>query len=158
MSVPAKEKGSGADSHPKPPERTRRSLLDWVIGLFGVIFGVLVTCPALAYLWPVTKSGPVKSREEAGDAATWGPWQARKVSVGGKPAVVIKTDKGFVALSAVCTHLGCLVEFDSGKKAIQCPCHAATFDLEGHVTGGPAPRPLAMYQVSEVQGKVYVST
>lgn len=145
----------------KPPEKpatTRRGLINWVIGFCSTVFGGAILFPALAYLWPVTKSGPVKTREEVGDAATWGAWQARKVSVGGKPVVVIKTDKEFVALSAVCTHLGCLVDFDPTKKAIHCPCHAATFDLTGQVTGGPPPRPLPKYGVSEVQGKVYVST
>ncbi len=142
----------------QPMKTTRRGLVDWVIGFCGAIFGAAVTLPAVAYLWPVTRSGPVKAREEAGDVATWAPWVARKVSVGGKPVVVIRTDKGFVAMSAVCTHLGCLVEFDSVKRGIHCPCHAATFDLDGKVLGGPAPRPLPMYAVSEVQGKVFVST
>jgi len=137
---------------------TRRDLLDGVIYICTTIFGASLVLPALAYLWPVTKSGPVKVREEVGDAGNWETLQAKKVSVGGKPVLVIRTDKGFVALSAICTHLGCLVDFDVGQRNITCPCHAASFDLEGKVTAGPPPHPLAAYKVSEVQGKVYVST
>ena len=114
--------------------------------------------PAMAYLWPITRSGPVKVREEVGDAKSWRQWEGRKVAVGGKPVLVIRTDKGFIAFSAVCTHLGCLVEFDPAKRVIICPCHAASFDLEGRVAGGPPPRPLAAYNVAEVEGTVYVST
>lgn len=135
----------------------RRSFLDRVIQVCGSIAGIALVGPALVYLWPVTKTGPVKTREEVGDAASWAAWTSRKVSVAGKPVLIVRTDKNFVALSAVCTHLGCLVEFDSAKRNIHCPCHAATFDLNGQVTGGPPPRPLPPYNVAEAQGKVYVS-
>jgi cytochrome b6-f complex iron-sulfur subunit len=117
-----------------------------------------MTFPALAYLSPIARSGPVKVREEAGDAATWKPWEARKVAVAGKPVLVIRTDKSFVAVSAVCTHLGCLVEFNAGTRKIICPCHAAGFDLDGEVTNGPPPRALAKFTASEAQGIVYVSS
>ena len=145
-----------SDSH-EQPTLTRRGLVDWVIYLCSSVFGAALVLPALAYLFPVTKSGPVKVREEVGDASGWGLWTGRKVSVAGKPVLVIRTDKTYLAYSAVCSHLGCLVEFNEGKRSIVCPCHAATFDLDGRVTGGPPPRPLAAYAVSEVQGKVYVS-
>ena len=142
---------------PPKPEVSRRGLLDLILGICGGITGIAMFGPALAYIWPVAKSGPVKSREEVGDAAKWEVWIARKVAVGGKPVLVIRTDQGFVAMSAVCTHLGCLVEFDSAKRTILCPCHAGVFDLKGQVTGGPPPKPLFPYSTSVVQGKVFVS-
>jgi cytochrome b6-f complex iron-sulfur subunit len=59
------------------------------------------------------------------------------------PAVIInRSDKGFIALSRVCTHLGCLVEYDRGKQRLICPCHAGNFDLEGNVLSGPPPKSL----------------
>jgi cytochrome b6-f complex iron-sulfur subunit len=59
------------------------------------------------------------------------------------PAVIInRSDKGFIALSRVCTHLGCLVEYNRGKQRLTCPCHAGNFDLEGNVLSGPPPKPL----------------
>jgi cytochrome b6-f complex iron-sulfur subunit len=137
---------------------TRRDLLDWIVYFCSTVFGAAIAFPALAYLWPITKSGPVKVREEVGDAETWDVWSAKKVAVANKPVLVIRTDKGFVAYSAVCTHLGCLVEFDPAQHNIICPCHAAWFDIEGKVGGGPPPRPLASYKASEVQGRVFVST
>lgn len=136
---------------------TRRDFIDWTIGACSLIGAGAAGVPALVYLFPVTKEGPVNAREEVGDEASWLVWESRKVSVGEKPVLVVRTDKGFVALSAVCTHLGCLVEFDSANLNVICPCHAASFDLAGQVTGGPPPRPLAVYQVSTVQGKVFVS-
>ena len=49
------------------------------------------------------------------------------------------------------------MEFDGVKRSIGCPCHAGAFDLKGRVTGGPPPKPLPVYSVSVVQGKVLVS-
>ena len=143
---------------PSPETTTRRGLLDWIIGICSAIFGAAMAFPALAYLSPVVKSGPVKVREEVGDAGTWKSWEARKVSVGGKPVLVIRTDKEFIALSAVCTHLGCLVEFHPATRKIICPCHAAGFDLDGQVVSGPPPRALPAFTVSEAQGSIYVSS
>lgn len=51
----------------------------------------------------------------------------------------------FAAISMTCTHNGCFVWWRSQSNFFQCPCHAATFDSEGHVTGGPAPRDLRVY-------------
>lgn len=59
------------------------------------------------------------------------------------PAIVInRFDKGLVAFSKVCTHLGCLLEYDRNRKGLFCPCHAGVYDLEGNVVSGPPPRPL----------------
>ena len=49
--------------------------------------------------------------------------------------------------SRVCTHLGCLVNYNGEEKRFICPCHAANFNLEGNVISGPAPKPLVRYPV-----------
>ena len=52
-------------------------------------------------------------------------------------AYVIGGGGGVFALSAVCTHLGCITRYLSDEKAIACPCHGSRFDLEGNVVHGP---------------------
>jgi Rieske Fe-S protein len=49
---------------------------------------------------------------------------------------------GYRALSAVCTHLGCRVQWDDSAKHFQCPCHGGIYDRAGNVVSGPPPRPL----------------
>jgi len=76
-----------------------------------------------------------------------------------KKAYVIGTSGGVYALSAVCTHLGCITRYKSDEKVIACPCHGSRFDLEGNVIHGPAPRPLPWLDVTEdAQGNLVVDT
>jgi cytochrome b6-f complex iron-sulfur subunit len=63
-------------------------------------------------------------------------------------AYVIGGAAGVYALSAVCTHLGCITRYVSDEGAIACPCHGSRFDLEGNVTHGPAPRALPWLEVT----------
>jgi cytochrome b6-f complex iron-sulfur subunit len=73
-----------------------------------------------------------------------------------KPVIVINHQgKGYIALSKVCTHLGCLVEFDMARNLLICPCHAGTYDLEGNVLSGPPPRPLLKIPL-KVEGELLV--
>jgi cytochrome b6-f complex iron-sulfur subunit len=63
------------------------------------------------------------------------------------------------ALSAVCTHLGCITRYLSDANIIACPCHGSRFDLEGNVLHGPAPRPLPWLEVQEdAAGNLVVDT
>lgn len=74
-------------------------------------------------------------------------------------AYVVGGPGGVYALSAVCTHLGCITRFLSDEKCIACPCHGSRFDLEGNVIHGPAPRPLPWLEVqADSSGNLVVDT
>ena len=61
-----------------------------------------------------------------------------------EPVYVLPQDDGtFVALSPICTHLGCTVEIEGAR--LVCPCHGSTYDRAGKVLRGPAERALARY-------------
>jgi cytochrome b6-f complex iron-sulfur subunit len=55
---------------------------------------------------------------------------------------VVHDPEGYFALSAICTHLGCLTAFKTELGIIACPCHGSKFNREGVKIAGPAPRPL----------------
>ncbi len=56
-------------------------------------------------------------------------------------------DDGLYAISAVCTHLGCVVASE-GEDGFYCPCHGSRFDALGNVTAGPAPKALVFLQLT----------
>jgi nitrite reductase/ring-hydroxylating ferredoxin subunit len=61
------------------------------------------------------------------------------VSIGGERAAVYKEDDGtLVSLSPVCTHLGCIVGWNTAERTWDCPCHGSRFDRYGRVIQGPA--------------------
>ena len=65
------------------------------------------------------------------------------VRVGGERCAVYRDDSGVVhAVSARCTHLGCIVHFNDAERAWECPCHGSRFAVDGSVIQGPANRPL----------------
>jgi thiosulfate dehydrogenase [quinone] large subunit len=76
----------------------------------------------------------------------------------GEPAWLINTPKdGFVAFSAVCTHAGCTVGFDSGSLEFVCPCHGGRYDAtSGHVLSGPPPEPLTKLTLHVINHEIRV--
>lgn len=60
---------------------------------------------------------------------------------------IVRTAEGFIAVSAVCTHLGCIVEWRAEEELIACPCHGSKFNRDGKKVAGPAPRPLPHFNV-----------
>jgi Rieske Fe-S protein len=62
------------------------------------------------------------------------------------PLAVVRTSAtAATALSATCTHAGCLVEYSAARGNLHCPCHDADFALDGQVQGGPTIIPLPVY-------------
>jgi cytochrome b6-f complex iron-sulfur subunit len=137
---------------------TRRSFLDWLMGAGLVAWGVAFIAPVISYVWPAQKRGPGTQTVSAGKVAELPEWQHKIVAVNGHPVIVVHTPQGFRAFSAVCTHLGCIVGWDTGRKQIACPCHAGFFDLNGKPVAGPPPRPLAEHGVAIVNGEVLVKS
>lgn len=59
---------------------------------------------------------------------------------------VYRDHEGIKAVSAICTHLGCILE--KSMDGFECPCHGSCYNDKGEVLSGPAPRNLAWYSVS----------
>lgn len=55
---------------------------------------------------------------------------------------IVRTARGFYALWARCTHLGCTPNWFDVERRFKCPCHGSNFSVEGDVLAGPAPKPL----------------
>ena len=78
--------------------------------------------------------------EEADDVA---PGEGRIVGRSGDQTAVYRDLQGEVhAVSAVCTHLGCIVSWNPAERSWDCPCHGSRFSADGKVLQGPAVRDL----------------
>jgi glycine/D-amino acid oxidase-like deaminating enzyme/nitrite reductase/ring-hydroxylating ferredoxin subunit len=82
-----------------------------------------------------------RGRDEAEDLA---PGEGRIASRQGRQVAISRDDDGVVhAVSARCTHLGCIVSWNDAERTWDCPCHASRFSPDGSVLQGPAVHPLA---------------
>jgi cytochrome b6-f complex iron-sulfur subunit len=73
------------------------------------------------------------------------------------PAILIRDDRGFTAMSLTCTHLGCTVEIK--PDGFSCPCHGSRFDLDGQVKRGPASKALVSLRVEiDPDGNLHLYT
>ena len=70
------------------------------------------------------------------------------------------SNNGVTAIYKVCTHLGCLYNWNSQEGKFLCPCHGSQFTLEGEYIRGPAPRSLDRFVIQVIgdDGKVLVET
>lgn len=136
---------------------TRRQFLDYLIGSSFLILAVASASSVLKYLWPVGKGqAGAGEKVEVAAESDLGVGKGKVVQYGQASAIVVHTSQGFAALSAVCTHLGCIVKWDEKQQQITCPCHGAIFDTRGNVISGPPPKPLPAIPVGVVSGKIYI--
>jgi glycine/D-amino acid oxidase-like deaminating enzyme/nitrite reductase/ring-hydroxylating ferredoxin subunit len=89
----------------------------------------------------------VKDYFQGPDAATLddvGRGEGRIMDSGGDKIAVYRDDKDRLhAVSAVCTHMKCVVHWNRAERSWDCPCHGSRFSPQGDVLEGPAMSPLA---------------
>ena len=135
----------------------RRDFLNILLGGGFVAWLAALFFPVFKYLEPpavdevkVTsvKFGPVDSMEKD---------SGKIIKFGNKPVIVIRKKNGdYVAFSAECTHLDCIVQFRKDYNQIYCACHNGRYDLNGRVASGPPPAPLKKYGVAIQKDEVTI--
>lgn len=69
---------------------------------------------------------------------------------------VARDGNAFHAISAICTHLGCVVAWVDGEREFHCPCHGSRFGADGARLAGPAPQPLPWLQMTRQKDALVV--
>jgi Rieske Fe-S protein len=106
----------------------------------------------LAETGPLLKAGATVAGHLVGDRlrrdpvrsiADLAPGSGAVIEQHGHKSAVYKEANGVVhAVSATCTHLGCIVAFNEAEGTWECPCHGSRFSIDGDVLQGPANHPL----------------
>lgn len=151
-------------------ELPRRSFLSTVTLGIGALIAAGFGIPAVAYI-----AGPALRKTQEGE---WLPLGSTSKVEPGTPTLftvaverktgwvvnqekasiyVLTTDgRDFIAMSNICTHLGCRVRWIGDQGTFFCPCHNGVFDAQGAVVSGPPPRPLDRYEVKVEGDKLFI--
>lgn len=134
-------------------------------GFVELLLGAGFLATAAAFIYPVLRYFvPPKAVDLGGDSVVAGkvgdlkPNSGKIFRFGSRPGLLILTADGqYRALSAVCTHLSCTVQYRPDLKEIWCACHNGKYGLDGRNISGPPPRPLQAYDVQVRGDEIYVS-
>lgn len=149
---------------------SRRSFLSIAIASIAGFITIGITIPSIIYI-----IGPALQKKQEEEWVSLGP--VSKVEVG-NPAlykvkvtqqsgwitseeeisvyVVTQDGREYLALSNICTHLGCRVRWISDQNVFFCPCHNGVFDEVGVVVSGPPPRPLDQYELKIEGDRLFI--
>ncbi len=131
----------------------RRQLLQVSVQACGLAAAVAGGYVVLNYMSPLPEG--LGEQDVAIQEGELKPGTALQVLHKGKPVLIVRDTSGALhAMSAICTHLGCLVKWSEQEEKVECPCHGAQFGLDGKVLGGPAPDALAMIPVGVENGVI----
>jgi Rieske Fe-S protein len=139
----------GVDQHLQR-EMGRRRFMRMLLGFSLLSTITMIATPIVGFLIPKkAEGGGAGGRTLAAKLADLPAGSGKVVAMGSAPVVVVNGDAGVRAFSAVCTHLGCIVEYDTTVGHIICPCHDGHFSpSSGAVISGPPPQPLAPVNVA----------
>ena len=77
-----------------------------------------------------------------------GNGEGKLVTIDCDKVAAYRDDQGILhAVSAVCPHLGCIVNWNDGEKSWDCPCHGSRFSCDGKILDSPAVKELEAYQI-----------
>ena len=154
----------------EPKRFDRRQFLGALTWGIGALISAGLGIPAVAYI-----IGPALQRKETQDWIRIG--STTKVELGTPTlfkarvtrqtgwieneeelSAYVRTDNGrdFIAMSNICTHLGCRVRWVSGQQQFFCPCHNGVFDKDGNVLAGPPPRALDRFEVKVEDDQLFI--
>lgn len=113
--------------------------------------------PILRYIIPPKTVEQTADNVLAGHVGDLKPNTGKIFRFGSRPALLTLTADGkYHAISAVCTHLNCTVQYRSDLHSVWCACHNGMYTVDGANISGPPPRPLEAYEVVLKGDEIYV--
>lgn len=140
---------------------SRRKFLDRAMAVIGIGFAASVLYPVFKFLVP-PKSGEADAAQVKLPFTRTDlekePQRSKTFRFGRTLGIILLTPSGELkALSASCTHLDCIVQYEPDQSLLWCACHNGKYDLNGGNLSGPPPRPLQKFVVKEVGKDIFVT-
>lgn len=149
---------------------SRRDTLKLAISAIAGFIGAALGLPAIAYIiGPATKPDDSQNwirlgslqKIEPGTPTLFKPKVERRngwIVDDEELGVFVLTEdrQNFLAMSNICTHLGCRVRWIEDREQFFSPCHSGVFDKFGYVVSGPPPRPLDVFTTKVENGEIFI--
>ena len=167
-------------SHPEQPDQqpnggfstpvgSRRTFFHWVTFAAAGLVGLGLSIPLLSTLISPAFQRRRRAWVDVGAVDELPPGHPRQLdhvttirdgwleTTSHKAVWAVKQPQGDITVfSPMCTHLGCGYRWDETEQKFLCPCHGSSYDVNGQVLGGPAPRPLDTLPSKIEEGRLLV--
>lgn len=144
----------------REPDPGRRKALSWLSRAFLALWVPTAAAVAASFMKaPSKEMRPGERVLSAGTLSSLAVGEARLVRHGEEPVFVVRTGEAqAIAVSAICTHLRCVLEWRRDTSTFRCPCHDGAFDKVGNVLSGPPKKPLRQYPIELRADEIVVHT
>jgi len=133
---------------PLPTPVPRRRFVELLLGGGFLTTAVAFIYPVLRYFVPPAVADLGGDEVVAAKSVEMKPNSGKIFRFGSRPGLLIRSADGeYRAMSAVCTHLSCTVQYRPDLREVWCACHNGTYNLDGRNISGPPPRPLEAFEV-----------
>ena len=145
---------------PQGADLERRGALIWLGRAFLALWVPAAGAVAASFLKaPSSERRPGERRLNCGTLSTLAVGEARFVRHGAEPLFVVRLGEAKVlAVSAICTHVRCVLRWNRENGTFLCPCHDGAFDKTGNVLSGPPKKPLRQYPADIRSDEIIVYT
>jgi cytochrome b6-f complex iron-sulfur subunit len=134
-----KTSGSGRDNRTEPDIERRTFLVRWMQWGAAAV--------AALFLYPLFRFTGHRIPPKPRLVEVPAPLPLSGVYTG-HDFLLFSTPEGATAVSRICTHLGCRVNYQQDKQYIECPCHQSRFTPDGTRITGPAEKNLPTFEVT----------
>ncbi|HKZ68846.1 MAG TPA: ubiquinol-cytochrome c reductase iron-sulfur subunit [Anaerolineales bacterium] len=154
---------------PSTGEMTRRKFMSAAIASIGGLISAALGLPAIAYIISPALKKQVEDWVRLGaiNKVELGTPTLFKTSIERQTGwitdqeeisayVLTEDGQNYIAMSNICTHLGCRARWIEEQAQFFCPCHNGVFSKDGSVVSGPPPRPLDRFETKVEDGTLFI--
>ena len=138
----------------------RRGALVWLGRGFLALWVPAVGAMAASFLKaPSSETRAGERQVNGGKLSSLPVGEARMVRHAEEPMFIVRlAETEILAVSAICTHMRCVLKWRRDDSTFQCPCHDGAFDKAGNVLSGPPKKPLKQYPAEIRADEIVVHT